>query len=106
MRGRLKGVWVAMPTPWQADGTVDAGVVRELVARYAEAGLDGAYTTGTDGEVHVMETDELAQLVPPFAEAGAVAALPVQVGCGWSHTAGVVDRARIAAEHGVQIVQI
>ena len=47
---------------------VDAGIVRELVQRYAAAGLHGAYTTGTDGEVHVMEVDELKQLAAPFAE--------------------------------------
>ena len=106
MRETLRGVWVAMPTPWQANGEVDAGIVREMVARYAAAGLDGAYTTGTDGEVHVMEVNELAQLVPPFAEAAAAAGLPVQVGCGWSHTNGVVERARIALEHGIGIVQV
>ncbi len=71
MRETLRGVWVAMPTPWQADGAVDAGIVRELVQRYAAAGLHGAYTTGTDGEVHVMEVDELRQLAAPFASAAA-----------------------------------
>ncbi len=106
MTETLKGVWVAMPTPWQSDGTVDSGVVREIVARYAAAGLDGAYTTGTDGELHVMELDELAQLVPPFAEAASAAGLPVQVGCGWQHTKGVIDRGRVAAANGVGIIQL
>ena len=106
MRETLRGVWVAMPTPWQADGQVDAGVVRELVQRYADAGLHGAYTTGTDGEVHVMEVDELAQLVPPFAETAVTAGLPVQVGCGWAHTAGVIARGQVARENGIDIVQV
>jgi dihydrodipicolinate synthase/N-acetylneuraminate lyase len=106
MREQLRGVWVAMPTPWQADGRVDAGVVRELVQRYVAAGLDGAYTTGTDGEVHVMEVDELGQLVPPFAGAAAEVGLPVQVGCGWSHTKGVIARGRVAREHGIDIIQV
>lgn len=106
MKSTLHGVWVAMPTPWQHDGSIDAGVVRELVQRYAAAGLHGAYTTGTDGEVHVMEVDELAQLVPPFAETAASVGLPIQVGCGWSHTNGVIDRGRVARDHGVRIIQI
>lgn len=106
MRDRLRGVWVAMPTPWQADGSVDAGIVRELVTRYAAAGLHGAYTTGTDGELHVMEVDELEQLVPPFADAAATAGLPVQVGCGWAHTNGVIERGKIAREYGVGIIQV
>ncbi len=105
MRDLLKGVWVAMPTPWQSNGSVDAGVVRELVARYAAAGLHGAYTTGTDGEFHVMEVPELEQLVAPFSAAAAAAGLPVQVGCGWSHTGGVIERARVAEAHGIAYIQ-
>ena len=38
----LSGAWAAIPTPWTADGSIDAGVVRELVERYAAAGLNGA----------------------------------------------------------------
>lgn len=106
MSEALHGVWVAMPTPWQADGQVDTGVVRELVQRYADAGLHGAYTTGTDGEVHVMEVAELAQLAPAFAGAAARAGLPMQIGCGWSHTNGVIERGRIARENGVGIIQV
>lgn len=106
MKEKLHGVWVAMPTPWQSDGLVDSGVVRELVQRYAAAGLHGAYTTGTDGEVHVMEIEDLLQLAPAFADAAADAGLPVQIGCGWSHTNGVIERARIARDNGVSIIQI
>lgn len=106
MRETLHGVWVAMPTPWQSDGTVDGGIVREIVQIYADAGLHGAYTTGTDGEVHVMEVEDLRQLVPPFANAAGNAGLPVQVGCGWSHTNGVIERGRVARENGVGIIQV
>jgi dihydrodipicolinate synthase/N-acetylneuraminate lyase len=106
MSKQLHGVWVAMPTPWQADGLIDGGVVRELVQRYADAGLHGAYTTGTDGEVHVMEVEDLAQLAPAFAEAAASVGLPVQIGCGWSHTNGVIERGRIARDNGVGIIQV
>ncbi len=106
MRESLRGVWVAMPTPWQSDGTVDTGIVRELVQRYASAGLHGAYTTGTDGEVHVMEVNELRQLVEPFATASLEVGLPAQVGCGWSHTNGVIERARVASEFGIAMIQV
>lgn len=106
MRDQLKGVWVAMPTPWQDDSRIDTGVVRELVDRYAEAGLDGAYTTGTDGELHVMEREELAQLAPVFAAAASTRGLPVQIGCGWAHTQGTIDRVLIAERAGVRIAQI
>lgn len=106
MKDRLRGVWVAMPTPWNGDGSVDAGIVRELVERYAAAGLHGAYTTGTDGEVHVMELAELEQLAKPFATTAVRTGLPAQIGCGWPHTHGVIERGRVAREHGVGIIQV
>ena len=102
----LRGVWVAMPTPWTADGRIDGGVVGELVRRYAAAGLDGAYTTGTDGEMHVLDLPEFRELVDAFAAGAEETGLPVQVGCTWSHTDGVIERARYAREAGIPRVQI
>lgn len=102
----LQGVWVAMPAPWTADGRIDGGVVRELVRRYHTAGLHGAYTTGTDGEMHVLELAEFRALVDAFAAGAEETGLPVQVGCTWSHTDGVIERARYARERGIPRVQI
>ena len=65
----LSGAWAAIPTPWTADGSIDAGMVRELVERYVAAGLNGAYTTGTDGEMHVLEFEDFRSLVDAFASA-------------------------------------
>lgn len=102
----LSGVWVAMPTPFAADGTVDPGVVRELVQRYAAAGLHGAYTTGTDGEMHVLDQQDFTRLAAAFGQATRDTGLPAQMGCTWSHTAGVVERARVAAEQGIDVIQV
>ena len=55
----LRGVWAPLVIPWQRDGSdgqVDAGALRELVARYVAAGVHGVYATGTDGEFHVLGT--------------------------------------------------
>jgi dihydrodipicolinate synthase/N-acetylneuraminate lyase len=102
----LRGVWVAMPTPWDASGGIDAGVVRELVSRYREAGLHGAYTTGTDGEMHVLDLPEFTHLAEAFGRAVTDAGLPAQMGCTWSHTGGVIERARIAAANGIATIQV
>jgi dihydrodipicolinate synthase/N-acetylneuraminate lyase len=102
----LRGVWVAMPTPFSAPGKVDAGVVVELLRRYKAAGLHGAYTTGTDGEMHVLDRPEFEALVDAFARGAEETGIPVQVGCTWSHTAGVIARARYAREKGISRVQI
>ena len=105
-RERLRGVWVAMPTPWNADFSIDAGVVSELVERYAAFGLHGAYTTGTDGEMHVIELAEFRHLAEAFGRAASDAQLPVQIGCTWSHTDGVIERGRIARDNGIRTIQV
>lgn len=102
----LTGVWVAMPTPWASNDALDGGVVRELVRRYAAAGLHGAYTTGTDGEMHVLDQPEFAALAEAFGRATAEAGIPAQMGCTWSHTAGVIERARIAQANGIDTIQV
>lgn len=105
-REHLAGVWVAMPTPWTSAGAIDAGVVRALVERYAGAGLQGAYTTGTDGEMHVLDLPEFTALAEAFGRAVADAGLPAQMGCTWSHTDGVIERARIARANGIDTIQV
>jgi dihydrodipicolinate synthase/N-acetylneuraminate lyase len=102
----LTGVWAALPVPWAVDGSVDGGLVAELVRRYHAAGVDGAYTTGTDGEMHVLEWEDFCRLVDAFAGAAAETGLPVQVGCTWSHTDGVLKRMRYARERGIGCVQV
>lgn len=102
----LHGVWAAMPTPLTAAGRIDGGAVVELLRRYADAGLDGAYTTGTDGEMHVLDEPEFRALVDALARGAEATGLPVQVGCTWSHLDGVVGRARFAREKGIPRVQV
>jgi dihydrodipicolinate synthase/N-acetylneuraminate lyase len=105
-RAPLSGVWVAMPTPCTSSGTIDAGVVGELVGRYAAAGLHGAYTTGTDGEMHVLDLPEFTALAEAFGRAVSKAGIPAQMGCTWSHTDGVIERARIAQANGINTIQV
>lgn len=102
----LSGVWVAMPTPWNADWSIDRGAVREMVYRYHAAGLQGAYTTGTDGEMHVVDRDAFAQLADAFGDAAGRTGLSVQMGCTASDIVGVIERARIAQAHGIHRIQV
>ncbi len=107
-RERLHGVWAAKPppTPWDAGFTIDAGLVRELVTRYADHGLHGVYTTGTDGEMHVLDRSEFRDLAAAFGRSAADSGLPAQMGCTWSHTEGVIERARVARDNGISTIQI
>ena len=105
-RDHLHGVWPAIPLPWRDDTSLDGGLLREIVLRYKAAGVDGVYTTGTDGELSALDFDDFARMVDVFSAAVQEAGLPAQVGCTWLHTKGVLQRVAYAVDRGLQCVQI
>jgi 4-hydroxy-tetrahydrodipicolinate synthase len=102
----LHGVWAAIPLPWRDDDSLDAGLLREIVRRYKAAGIDGVYTTGTDGELSALDFDDFAVMVDAFASAVAEVGLPAQVGCTWVHTKGALQRIAYAVDRGISAVQL
>jgi 4-hydroxy-tetrahydrodipicolinate synthase len=102
----IRGMWAAMPLPWNADGSLDAGALGAMVGRYSAAGLPGAYCTGTDGEFHTLELDEFRPVIDAFAAAAERVGLPIQAGTGWVTQRGAIERTRYAQDHGVPVVQV
>jgi 4-hydroxy-tetrahydrodipicolinate synthase len=100
------GVWAAMPLPWNGDGSLDRGLLGELVTRYRAAGLQGAYCTGTDGEFQTLELDEFRTVVDAFAVAADRVGLPTQAGTGWLTARGALDRTRHARDRGIRWAQV
>lgn len=103
--GPLRGVWAALPVPWKDGSAVDRDLVVEIVCRYAEAGLNGWYTSGTDGEMHALEIDLYLELAEAARAARDQVALPSQLGVSWVNQRGIVARARIAQELGFGMIQ-
>jgi dihydrodipicolinate synthase/N-acetylneuraminate lyase len=102
----LRGVWAALPTPWSADGRIDAGLLEENVRRYKERGIHGVYTTDSDGEFYAIEIDQFRELAKIFGRAVATASLPAAMGVTWSHTAGIADRIRASLDAGIPNVHV
>jgi 4-hydroxy-tetrahydrodipicolinate synthase len=96
----LCGVWAAVPTPWDAEGRLAEGMLERNIDRYAAHGINGVYTTDSDGEFYAIELDEFRRLVAVFARAMHGAGLAAAVGVTWSHTAGIVDRIKVALDAG------
>jgi 4-hydroxy-tetrahydrodipicolinate synthase len=99
-------MWAAMPLPWNADGSLDAGALTAMVERYRAAGLPGAYCTGTDGEFHTLELDEFCAVIDAFAGAAERVGLPVEAGTGWVTQRGAIERTRYARDRGIDTVQV
>lgn len=68
-RQTLKGLWSAVPTPWDERGDLDEGVLTRNCERLAAAGVDGIYTTDSDGEFYAIELDEFRRLAVVFGRA-------------------------------------
>jgi 4-hydroxy-tetrahydrodipicolinate synthase len=100
-RENLHGVWAAIATPFDELDRFDEGIFRENIRRLAAAGVQGVYTTDSDGEFYAIELDEFRQIIDVFADETQRLGIPTQVGCSWLHTKGVTDRLRIAAERGI-----
>ena len=100
-RDNLNGVWAAIATPFDDDDRFAEGVFRENVRRLHAAGVHGIYTTDSDGEFYAIELDEYRRIVDAFADEAQRLGVPTQVGVTWSHTRGIVDRLRHAADRGI-----
>jgi 4-hydroxy-2-oxoglutarate aldolase len=69
---RLAGVYAPICTPFGANEDVDLGALRSNMARYADAGIHGFLTLGSNGENRSLEEDErLAVLDTVVANKGA-----------------------------------
>lgn len=101
-----RGLWAALPWPWDESGRVDEGALRRNLERYASVPVDGAYVADSDGEFYAIELDEYRRLVALFARHGADVGLPLQAGATWSHTRGVIDRIAACLDAGIDTVHV
>jgi dihydrodipicolinate synthase/N-acetylneuraminate lyase len=65
----LRGVFAPVCTPFQADGDVHHGALRQNLARYARAGLHGFVIAGSTGEAPLLNENEKRRLFETAREA-------------------------------------
>jgi 4-hydroxy-tetrahydrodipicolinate synthase len=104
----LRGLWSAVPTPWDAALQLDSGMLARNCRRLAEAGMDGIYTTDSDGEFYAIELNEFGVLARAFGKAIETcgASIDAAMGVTWSHTRGVIDRIKASLDAGIANVHV
>jgi dihydrodipicolinate synthase/N-acetylneuraminate lyase len=102
----LRGLWAAVPTAWDAQNRLDAGVLERNCQRLAEARVDGIYTTDSDGEFYAIELDEFAELARAFGRAMESCRVDAAMGVTWCNTRGAIDRIRAACDGGIPNVHV
>lgn len=86
----LRGVGVALVTPFNVDGSVDYEALSRLVNYVTINDVDFLVVHGTTGETPVLSKEEKRAVVKHVVENNG-AKLPIVIGCGGNSTAEVID---------------
>ncbi len=95
----LHGVYTALVTPFNRDGSIDIGAYRSFIEFQIENGVDGLVPVGTTGESPTLSEKEKDFLIQTTVEC-ADGRIPVIAGSGCNSTERAVEATRRAAELG------
>lgn len=101
----LRGILTALATPFDADEKIDTAVLKQLVDRSVDNGVDGVVVGGSTAEVAALSADERLQLVEDVIEytAGRV---PVVAQTGATSTAEAIRHSRAAQSAGADVLML
>jgi len=94
----LKGVFTAIVTPF-VNGKVEINVLRNLIERQIEAGVDGIVPVGTTGESPTLTSEEQRAIIEATV-AHAQGRVKVIAGCGSNNTTTAIARTQEAKKLG------
>lgn len=87
---RLRGMGVALITPFQEDGSVDYKALIRLVDYQLQNGSDFLCVLGTTAETPTLTTDEKNKIKQTVIER-VNGRIPILLGCGSNNTQAVID---------------
>ncbi|ELZ91469.1 dihydrodipicolinate synthase [Haloferax mucosum ATCC BAA-1512] len=94
----FRGVYPAIPTPFDEDGRIDFEQLQSDVRRLETAGVDGVVPVGSTGESATLTHDEHVEVVEAVVEA--VEDIPVIAGSGSNSTREALELSRRSADAG------
>jgi 4-hydroxy-tetrahydrodipicolinate synthase len=101
---KVRGLWIAIPTPFTSAGAIDEGVLRKSVDYYIEAlAVEGIFCGGVMGEFWAMTTEERARVHELVVNAAA-GRVPVMAHIGHHTYAEAAQLSRHAEEIGADFV--
>lgn len=96
---RIEGSFVALPTPFNDNGSVDFGAFRTLVAHQEAHGTRALLFMGSTGEPSLLSAEEKRQIVVETAKMSSGRML-FFYGCTGNSAAQVIEQVRQARDHG------
>src|SRR5215469_18985005 len=95
----ISGIFPAMVTPFEKDGSVSLAMVKENIRRYNQTGLAGYVVLGSTGEAVMLSREEGESVLAAVKEAAAPEKLLI-AGTGVESTAETIARTKRAAALG------
>jgi 4-hydroxy-tetrahydrodipicolinate synthase len=93
---KLRGCGTAIVTPFKADGSIDDGALRNLVAWQVDSKIDFLVPCGTTGETPTLTRDEWLRVIETTIEVVA-GRVPIVAGATSNSTSEAVERAQTVA---------
>ena len=101
----LTGVFAPLPTPFHANGDVDAGKFRGALARWITTPLAGFVVLGSNGEAVFLDEDEADRVIATAREA-VPRGRPLIIGTGRESTRATIRATRRAGDLGADFVLV
>ncbi|MEM5948505.1 4-hydroxy-tetrahydrodipicolinate synthase [Spirochaetia bacterium 38H-sp] len=93
------GVYTALITPFNQDGTIDYGALRELVEFQIQEGITGLVPVGTTGESPTVSHEENLKIIEEVVKQAA-GRVPIIAGTGSNCTQEAIDMTKRAKDIG------
>src|SRR5246500_2483877 len=96
---KLQGSFVALITPFNADGAVDFGAFRTLLDFHARNGTAAVLIMGSTGETSLLSPEEKKRIVVEIAKRKR-GTMPIFFGCTGNNTESTIATVRFARDNG------
>ncbi|MBT8163565.1 MULTISPECIES: 4-hydroxy-tetrahydrodipicolinate synthase [Arthrobacter] len=105
MTNHLRGVLTALSTPFGQDGAIDVEMLRRVVDRSIDAGVDGVVAAGSTGEVGALSSEERLLLIETVIDQ-ARGRVPVIAQTGATSTAEAIRLSQAAEKAGADVLML
>lgn len=101
----IKGIIAAMQTAMHEDGSIHEEELRRQINRQIEAGVDGVFCLGTNGEFYILKEEEKLRVMEIFVEE-VEGRVPVYAGTGCIGTKDTIELSKKAQKLGVDVLSV
>ena len=94
---KLTGSWIAIPTPFNSDDTINFDTFRKLIDFHQKYGTSGLLVLGSAGEASMLKKSEKQEIIE-FVSKYAKGKIPLFVGTTASNTSETIEMTKFAKQ--------